>query len=134
MKNKYFAGLFVFLLLSACAGGSKLSVEDTEENSVSVKNSQILDERFDLDKLQEPASPVTPKVRNRLESQDVDLSAAPDKAPIDAESIGYRVQILQTQDAEAARTVQNDAIVQLDAEVYSIFDSPYYKIRVGDFP
>ncbi|MCA9731878.1 MAG: SPOR domain-containing protein [Deferribacteres bacterium] len=133
MRTKYFAGLFVFILLSACAGGAKVSVDDSTEKKAPVKNSQLLDEKFDIDKLQEPASPITPKIQNQLESHDVDLSATPESSVSDQEMIGYRVQILQTQDSEDARTVQNDAIVQLDADVYSIFDSPYYKIRVGDF-
>lgn len=131
--QKNAAGLFILLLFFACAGGSKVKVSENRDQGSPVKNSHLLDEDFDPNSLQEPASPINPRLKDKVKSQQIDLSRSKPAESIDEQAIGYRVQILQTQDAEEARTVQSDAIVELDAEVYPIFDSPYYKVRVGDF-
>jgi len=54
-------------------------------------------------------------------------------APVDSIGTGYRIQIIQTTDPEEARTVQQDAILRFDHEIYRVFNPPYYKVRVGDF-
>ncbi len=131
--KKNAAGICILFLFFTCAGGSKVQVADSHEQELPVKNSHLLDEDFNPNTLQEPVSPIKPMLKNTVESKEYDLSSSAAKIDAQTQAIGYRVQILQTQDAEEARTVQSDAIVELDAEVYPIFDSPYYKVRVGDF-
>ena len=48
------------------------------------------------------------------------------------EIVGYRVQICAVSNEETARNIQRDAIMKLNKNIYLIFDSPYYKVRVGD--
>ncbi|KAA3618107.1 MAG: SPOR domain-containing protein [Calditrichaeota bacterium] len=131
--KKCITGLIVLFVFSACGSGSKVTISDSTDKGLPVENSQLIDEDFDPNSLQEPVSAVSPKSKKQIKSHDFDLSSATPNASTNEQTLGYRIQILQTQDAEQARTVQNDAIVELDAEVYSIFDSPYYKVRVGDF-
>ncbi|BFN36874.1 SPOR domain-containing protein [Fidelibacter multiformis] len=46
---------------------------------------------------------------------------------------GYRVQIVSTQDVDQAENVADRAMEFFNQPVYIIFESPYYKVRVGDF-
>lgn len=45
---------------------------------------------------------------------------------------GFRVQIISTTDENAAREIRKEAILKQENDVYLIFDSPYYKVRVGN--
>lgn len=45
---------------------------------------------------------------------------------------GYRVQLLSGKDAEAAMEAKRRAIFMFEESVYLDFESPYYKLRVGD--
>lgn len=46
---------------------------------------------------------------------------------------GYRVQILSTQDMQKADVAAKRAERLFSDSVYVVFESPYYKVRVGDF-
>jgi hypothetical protein len=46
---------------------------------------------------------------------------------------GYRVQILSTQDMQEADITARRAERLFEDPVYIVFESPYYKVRVGDF-
>ena len=42
--------------------------------------------------------------------------------------------VMQTEDNENAKDIQRDALLGFsDQEVYSVFDPPFYKVRIGDF-
>ncbi len=45
---------------------------------------------------------------------------------------GYRVQICAVSDKEVARDTQREAILKFLENTYLIYDSPYYKVRIGD--
>lgn len=46
---------------------------------------------------------------------------------------GYRVQLISTQDLYQAETIAKRAEAFFNLPVYVVFESPYYKVRVGDF-
>ncbi len=46
---------------------------------------------------------------------------------------GFRIQIIQTTDADEAKSVQREATFRFDEGVYRIFNPPFHKIRIGDF-
>lgn len=48
------------------------------------------------------------------------------------EVLGYRVQIFTSDSEFDARAVEDQALLRFDESVYLIFDSPNYKVRVGD--
>ncbi len=54
-------------------------------------------------------------------------------ATFGAKTSGYRVQLTATRNEQEARTVYNEAVMNLAGEVYMPFDDPYYKVRVGDY-
>lgn len=46
---------------------------------------------------------------------------------------GYRVQIVSTQDVYQAEAIADRAGELFSYPVYVVFESPYYKVRIGDF-
>ncbi len=63
--------------------------------------------------------------------RDTDLPAV-DVEKAESMVQGYRVQILATKDEQKAREEKRKAILNLSDKVYLIFESPYYRLRVGD--
>jgi len=60
----------------------------------------------------------------------------PDSVTVNVLTDGFRIQIFSTKDLEKAVAIKQIAIEQLESlnvKAYLDFDSPYYKIRIGDF-
>ena len=48
---------------------------------------------------------------------------------------GFRVQIFLTQEIDQANQLKDSAAAQVPEEwVYVVYDAPYYKVRIGNFP
>lgn len=121
-------------LISAC-GGSRASKESEQSaNSARIIGIENLNEDFDPSNLVEPPIPVIPKMEERANRANAGDEGAESVADIPKEVIGYRIQILQTENAQEAREFQQDAILRLDIDAYVSYDNPYYKVRIGDFP
>ena len=119
-------------IIWGCAGsGGKVDKGAAPE--AKIRGLENLDESFDPSELQEPPLPIKSKaVKESSQGEKQQQVSEQDTTQVQ-EIMGYRVQILQTEDAQEAREVQKDAILDLDADVYLIYDNPYYKVRVGDF-
>jgi hypothetical protein len=46
---------------------------------------------------------------------------------------GYRVQLVLTKSVEGANEVKKKAIFKFEDKVYLVFETPYYKVQLGDF-
>ena len=46
---------------------------------------------------------------------------------------GYRVQLISTKKINKAEKVRDKAYDIFDQDIYVVFQTPYYKVRVGDF-
>ncbi|MFQ5630270.1 MAG: SPOR domain-containing protein [bacterium] len=92
-----------------------------------------LDEDFDPSMLNEPPIPIIAKLSDKQKDAGEDQSGIQDATNIPKEIIGYRIQILQTEDVQEAREFQQDTFLRLDVDAYVSYDNPYYKVRVGDF-
>lgn len=57
---------------------------------------------------------------------------APQVSP-DSTVQGYRIQVISTKDYEIAEGIRDSLIYQFGEEIYVVFDSPNYKVRVGNF-
>ena len=132
MIQKLLAGVLMMSILG-CASSKKEVREDAPPVKSPVSGLGKLDESFDPAELKEPPYPVKPKPRAERSGEVVETAAVMTKDTARAEQIGYRVQLLQTEDAREARELQKRAIIALDADVYIQFDDPYYKVRAGDF-
>ncbi len=96
-----------------------------------------LDESFDPSSLGVEKFPVeAPKVIPGQKSPatgSTELAEDTLKAPESQLVLGYRVQICATPDEQEARSYLHEALLKFpDQGVYLTFDSPYYKVRVGD--
>lgn len=117
----------LFLLFYSCAAPQK----STRSESGAVKNFELMNEEFDPLSLRE----------EDIQVEDVAVSSsAAEEAPESVESAvkdtlvtGYRIQIVQTTDAEEAKNVQKEAILRFNEDVYRVFDPPFYKVRVGNY-
>ncbi len=117
------------LCLSNCSAPQKSSRVRAESGGV--KNFELMNEDFDPLSLNE----------DDIQVEDVVLStSAEEEAPENLESAvkdtlvtGYRIQIIQTTDAEEAKNVQREAILRFNDDVYRVFDPPFYKVRVGNY-
>ncbi len=126
------AAIVSVLVLSGCAGSATVSKTDQAVADDPVVGRELINEEFDPWALGGLENPIKPR-RTEVEKSEEKGSEQTVEQQEEQTVFGYRIQILQTRDPEEARTAQSDAIIALDAEVYSIFDSPYYKVRVGDF-
>lgn len=126
----------IFLVLAGCASSSK-PVSSTAASSQSKK----MDESFDpLSLDDEDIIFPQPKQLNKAEQP----SYLPPEEMTPAESLqvenklmeGFRLQLLSTKDLESAtrsKAMAQEQFSDLQLKFYLEFDSPYYKVRTGDF-
>ena len=69
------------------------------------------------------------KQQSEFDGPSLLVTALPETIP------GFRVQVFLTQNIDEANSIKDTVAAQLPDEwVYTIYDSPYYKVRVGNFP
>lgn len=124
--------LFASILFTACAPGpppvtyeeppveeSMLVPQDESFNPLTVVDDAIV---LPESKLKEAPPETTQKDEEQQEEPSVNMVEVP----------GYRIQLLATDAEFEARAVEEKALIEFDENVYLIFDSPIYKVRVGD--
>lgn len=124
-----FVTLICLMAVIGCGGAKKVTKEEPSEQGIR-----------NFDKMREDFDPIS-LGDYEIEIEDSELPASSfdeftfdsDKSQQDSVGIGYRVQLIQTTDPEEAKNVQRDALLRFDADVYRVFDPPFYKVRVGDF-
>ncbi len=135
MKNIIYFLSFM-IILSSCTSQKQVKKEEPpikKENSANTGKTSI-DESFDPSKLDE--EDITVKTNRSTEAnknfQDSMLSPLQNSGESDKVIEGYRVQICAVSDEMKAREIQKESILKFNEDIYLIYDSPYYKIRVGD--
>ena len=124
-----------FILIVAfwgCSGSSKLI---KNKDSAKKKQAGIINEYFDPLILKDDDLKVKKTISDESKSDRIDdvLDEAGQERQIVEEVTGFRVQICAVSDEEKAREIQRKAILKLiDEEVNLKYDSPYYKVRVGN--
>jgi phosphotransferase system IIA component len=124
--------LFALCFLAGCAAGpppvtyeeplgdETLQVpQDETFNPLTVGDDVIVLPESNLD-----AAPLDTELET--ETPQKEAEAAMEEVP------GYRVQLFTSDVEFEARAVEEKALLEFDENVYLIFDSPTYKIRVGD--
>lgn len=97
------------------------------------------DESFDPLKLAEPSLPILDGSLIYEIITDIREPAPVDRLPRDTarvvEKMGWKVQLFSTVDFYEADSLYLKAVADfIDQEVLKVFNSPYYKIRVGNCP
>jgi hypothetical protein len=128
--------LYVVLILGIIVGCAGTKKEVVQEPPPQIR--LVMDESFDPltlndDDLSFPSLSVKPS--GEVESY-TPLPVKLDSITVNELTDGYRIQIFSTKDLEKAVAIKQIAIDQLDSlgvKTYLDFDSPYYKIRIGDY-
>lgn len=128
-----FLTLLVFLLILNCGGSQKMTSKKSAADRE--PTSGIINEFFDpliLDE-DELRWTKTNAVESKSDQVNTIFSQKEDTESASEAITGYRVQICAVSDEEKARQVQREAILKFPTEeVYLIYDTPYYKVRVGN--
>ena len=126
--------LVAILVILGCSSTRKL-VTDKQPSNNEEKATGIVNEFFDPLILDEEDLKVKKTAAIESKSDQIKEEAAPGDAEFQKQgtSQGFRVQICALSDEERAKEIQRDAILKfINEEVYLIYDSPYYKVRVGN--
>jgi len=93
-----------------------------------------LNEQFDPTTLRDwKIAPNTIEIVRPIEEElDERVLSGTERAPQPKLEVGYRVQILSTTDYLQALEIDSLARLRWKQNVYMRFDSPYYKIRIGN--
>ncbi len=137
MLRKLFL-LSILVLVAGCASGKKAVQPSAEENRAE-KPASPYDESFDPLSLNDSDLTFPEKKNNNSEGletlpEGTNTPESPSAKPnqlID----GFRVQLLATKDIERATVAKKEAEFAFGdsrVNVYIEFDSPYYKLRIGD--
>jgi len=127
MKKTYhiLSGIIALTFIIALGAGPLLSQEENE-----------YDESFDPLKLKEPTSTLfNEQTQNEVSRQvSVDTLGAIQDQQTDGEQFGYRVQLLLTPNYQEADSIltQVREMFEGEAQAYWVYDSPNYKIQIGD--
>jgi len=133
MKKNAILLLFIVLPLLSCSLGRVGAKPDAEKNK---SGTGVYDENFDPLSLDDDTFKVVPpdQTQNKgADSQPVKVLKTSRRTDSAEETIqGYRVQLAATTDENRARDLKKEAMLKLKAKIYLIFESPNYKVRVGD--
>ena len=136
LKKFWIVGI-IFLFLLSCAGSKKETRGDTSSGTA-----VNMDESFDplsLDDEDIEFKEETPSHRTYtkpIENLEVKETL---EEELEVENVlvdGFRIQLLSTKNLEnatRAKTIAAEKFSDMQVKFYLDFDSPYYKVRVGDF-
>lgn len=133
MKNRVIVwGCVVFLFMS-CSLSQFGWKEESPSKSKSKTTTETYREDFDPLALNDDDVWILPSVKSGSSSSKESQIAVP-KSEVSKEEViqGYRVQLVATKEEEQAREIKKNAMLKLSHPVYLIFESPLYKVRVGD--
>jgi hypothetical protein len=132
MKKTTILLFFIVLTLLSCSLSQFSGKSDADKNKA---GTGVYDENFDPMTLNDDTFKVTPADQggNRgATSQPITVPKTEKADGIEETVQGYRVQLAATTDENRARDLKKEAMLKLKAKIYLIFESPNYKVRVGD--
>jgi hypothetical protein len=131
----------LFLLLIITVVGGCASSKKERPSSPDTESRSLLDETFDplsLNdddlKFEEPEIKVKEESPRYLPMLELDTDTL--QTPLNELMEGFRVQLLSTKDLEnatRAKAIATEQFSDVRVKFYLEFDSPYYKVRLGDF-
>jgi len=136
MQKHHLSVCFILFIavISGCSSSKKLTTGGGEAGGRGAKKG-IINEFFDPLILGEDELKVKKTISVESSGNQNARTNNPVEATVEPTQLvqGYRVQICAVADEKRARQIQRDAILKfIDQDVYLIYDSPYYKVRVGN--
>ncbi len=125
--------VFLLLFIVSCSS-SQWGWKPENESGDRGARKQNMVEDFDPLSLNDDDIIVTPAAVNKSKEEQRGEETIPTEVEMKQREVvnGYRVQLIAVKDEDAARKVQEKAIYLFEEEVYLIFDTPNYKVQVGD--
>ncbi|HDQ00130.1 MAG TPA: SPOR domain-containing protein [bacterium] len=126
--------LLIVSLVVGCGGPAALKKPEPDSDKPSEEISGNINEKFDPMLLDEDDIDIKKTISPESKSENADAILFPSTSEKRPEELdGYRVQLCAVSDEDKAKDIQRQAIMQfIDYNVYLRYDSPYYKVRVGD--
>jgi len=122
------------IFAAAIVGGCKSTNENERPETTEMSMKQFLDKYektfrpSDYDTTVGAIRQEEQQQRRAVEAALISATAVPETIP------GFRVQVLFTADIQQANTIRDTLSEELPDEwVYVVYDSPYYKVRVGNY-
>ena len=128
---KKISGIVIIVLL-ICNCAANKSTNNIQTSNAGKKG--LINENFDPLILNDDDLTIKKKklVDAKSDFNEAMVSSSEETIDIDKNIDGYRVQICAIADKEAARDIQREAILKFNEDIYLTYDSPYYKVRIGD--
>lgn len=130
----YFCLVIFSFTVSGCSSTRSL-IAEKENTKDEEKNTGIVNEFFDPLILDDEDLQVKKSIPIESNSDQVEKNLTQSDNEYQKPEVvaGFRVQICAVSDEERAKQIQRDTILKfINEEVYLIYDSPYYKVRVGN--
>jgi len=124
----------ISIFLFGCGTTGKLT-DTGSDNKGNVDKPGIINENYDPQVYNDKELIIKKTISPESNSENIDnlLFQADGVEDLPEEIEGFRVQICAVSGEEQAKRIQRDAIIQfIDKNVYLKYDSPYYKVRIGD--
>lgn len=130
-----YLGVTVWILMILGCSTTRNMVTKKQPSNDEEKNTGIVNEFFDPLILDEEDLKVKKTISIESKSDHVNQdSSQPNTEYQKSETVsGFRVQICAVSNEDRAKEIQRDAILKfINEEIYLIYDSPYYKVRIGN--
>ena len=125
--------VLTFTLILSCSSGRKATRGDTPEKTPPQYDESFDPLRLDDDEIVFKEEPKPTTHNDRVDGTDISLMTAEKE---DKLVDGFRIQLFATKDIESATVAKKEAqfvFADDSLNIYVEFDSPYYKLRLGDF-
>jgi hypothetical protein len=131
MMKTYRVLFLIVLPLLSCSLSQFSGKSDAEKKKAGTGS---YDENFDPLSLNDDTFKVTPPHPGGDRKDVAQTVTVPKTERTEGEETiqGYRVQLAATTDENRARDLKKEAMLKLKEKIYLIFESPNYKVRVGD--
>jgi hypothetical protein len=134
MKLKNLVFIIPALVVFSCSM-SRFGWKSAPEPSGKEAETSPYAEDFDPNSLND--DDINPALDNAIlqsakQSRQEPVSTAAERTQVETIINGYRIQLLATKDEDRANEMKKQAILKFDEKVHLIFETPYYKIRIGD--
>ncbi|MBN2355661.1 SPOR domain-containing protein [candidate division KSB1 bacterium] len=131
--------IFIILIMMIICAGTVFSLAqsraDKKKSAVNDSAAVRLDESWEPSPSDGLIDDFTLEMDEGLSPEDLDdMLKGDERNGITEEEFvpGFRIQVIATRNEEEARQARTDALLNLQHNVYLLYDDPYYKIRVGD--
>ncbi len=129
--NLFISLSLIFLI--GCGVSGKLKKEGEAGEKVTTRGG-VINESYEPPAMAEDELKIKQTISVDSQSDNIDEILNNQVEKITPEEVsGFRVQICAVSDENQAKSIQKDAIFAfINEEVYLKYDSPYYKVRVGN--